>query len=102
MLATNGPTNCPGQAMEGWVSIKLVVMALLTVTRSTVTVFPVQPLATGFTVIMAINCPLELFTDLKAGIVAPVPEAARPIEGSVLNQLNVVPAILLVKVTGFV
>ena len=51
---------------------------------------PVQPLAIGVTVIVATTGILDVLVAVKEGIL-PVPLAAKPIEVSLLVQLNVVP-----------
>lgn len=47
---------------------------------------PVQPLADGVTVIVAVTVVTPIFRAVKAGIL-PVPLAARPIDGVLLLQL---------------
>ena len=51
---------------------------------------PVQPLATGVTVMVATTGVVPEFTALKASIL-PVPLAAKPMEGVSLVQLYTVP-----------
>lgn len=60
---------------------------------------PEQPLAEGVTVIVAVTGELVAFTAVKAGI-APVPFAARPIEGLLFVQLKPVPLTVPVKGTA--
>ena len=81
---------------------QIVVLALHTTVGVGVTVIekvvgvPVQPFNTGVTVILAVTAEAPVFVPVKAGMF-PVPAAASPIPGSVLVQLNVAPAGVLVK-----
>ena len=52
---------------------------------------PVQPLAVGVTVMVAVTGEPVVLVAVKAGVF-PVPEAANPMVGSELVQLNVAPA----------
>jgi hypothetical protein len=57
---------------------------------------PVQPLATGVTVIVAVTGLVPVFTAVNVGIV-PVPEAPNPIVVLLFVQLNVVPFTIPLK-----
>ena len=77
-------------------------MALFTVIRAAVTTFPAHPLVIGVTCIIPTNCPLVVLVDLKAGIVAPVPDTAKPIPGSEFVQVKLVLGKLAENVIGCV
>ena len=62
---------------------------------------PVQPLAVGVTVIMATTGAEPVFNAEKDAM-SPLPLVARPIEGWLFVQLNVVPATALLKIIGVV
>ena len=62
---------------------------------------PVQPLADGVTVMVAVTGAVPVFTAVKAGIF-PLPLAARPMEGAVLVQLYALPATAPVNDIAFV
>lgn len=61
---------------------------------------PVQPLATGVTVIVATTVEVVALVAVKVGIL-PAPLAANPMEGSLLVQLKVVPGTDPVGTTWF-
>ena len=62
---------------------------------------PVQPLATGVTVIVAVTAATPALIAVKLAML-PDPDAANPIDGVLFVQLNVVPAVRLVKFTAAV
>ena len=62
---------------------------------------PVQPLAEGVTVIVAVTGVLPGLTAVKAGIF-PLPLAAKPIDGLLFDQLKAVPLTDPVNVIAFV
>jgi len=62
---------------------------------------PVQPLAVGVTVIVAVTAVTPAFTATKLAML-PDPDAASPILGVLFVQLNVVPGVRLVKFTAVV
>ena len=62
---------------------------------------PVQLLAVGVTVMVAVTGAFVAFVTVKA-LMFPVPLAAKPIVGSLLVQVYVVPETAEVKVTVFV
>ena len=62
---------------------------------------PLQPLATGVTVIVAVTGALVVFVAVKAAIL-PVPDAARPMLVLLFVQLNVVPPTAPVKLIAVV
>jgi hypothetical protein len=63
---------------------------------------PAQPFAVvGVTVMVAVTGAAVLFTAVKLGIL-PWPDAASPIDGLLLVQLNIVPATVPLKVTAAV
>lgn len=62
---------------------------------------PAQLLAVGVTVIVATTGAVVILVAVKLAIL-PVPDAARPIDGWVLVQLNTVPATAPLKLTAAV
>lgn len=60
---------------------------------------PVQPAATGVTVMVAVTGVLPVFLTVKAGIF-PQPLAAKPIDVLLFVQLNAVPKTVLLNATG--
>lgn len=62
---------------------------------------PVHPLAVGVTVMVATTCTVPVLVAVNDAIF-PAPEAARPMDGALLVQANVVPATGLPKVIAVV
>jgi hypothetical protein len=86
---------------NAWLAIALSVGVGFTVIVNVIAV-PVQPLAVvGVTVIVAVTGAAVLLVAVKLAIL-PWPLAARPIDGVLLVQLNIVPATVPVKFTAAV